>query len=64
MPRKIRQLIKDIEKAGFENRGGKGNHRNYIHPQGIVTTISGKTGSDAKHYQEKQVKLKIKEIQQ
>ncbi|MCH7613268.1 MAG: type II toxin-antitoxin system HicA family toxin [Candidatus Marinimicrobia bacterium] len=63
MPRKIRELIKDLEKAGFVNRSGKGSHRNYIHPQGIVITISGKTGSDVKHYQEKQVKRKIKEIQ-
>ncbi len=62
MPRKIRELIKDLEKAGFVNRGGKGSHRNYIHPQGIVITISGKIGSDAKHYQEKQVKRKIEKI--
>ncbi len=64
MPRKIRELIKDLEKAGFVNRGGKGSHRNYLHPQGIVITISGNPGSDAKHYQEKQVKRKIKEIQE
>lgn len=63
MPRKIRQLITDLERAGFVNRGGKGSHRNYLHPQGIVITISGAPGSDAKHYQEKQVKRKIKEIQ-
>ena len=60
MARKINQLIKDLEKAGFNNRGGKGSHRNYIHPKGIVITISGKLGSDAKHYQEKEVKIKIK----
>lgn len=62
MPRKIRQLIKDLEKAGFENRGGKGSHRNYLHPKGIVLTISGKLGDDAKRYQEKLVKSKIEEI--
>ena len=59
MPRKIRQLIKELEKAGFVNRGGKGNHRNLIHPNGIAMTISGNLGDDAKHYQEKEVELKI-----
>ena len=60
MPRKIRQLIKELEKAGFINRGGRGSHRNFIHPKGIAMTISGKIGDDAKPYQEKEVDLKIK----
>ncbi len=62
MPRKIRELIIELEKAGFVNRGGKGSHRNYIHPEGIVVTISNSLGSDAKPYQEKLVKQKIREI--
>ncbi|MCD4691611.1 MAG: type II toxin-antitoxin system HicA family toxin [Calditrichales bacterium] len=61
MPRKIKELIKELEKAGFVNRGGKGSHRNYIHSEGIVVTISGNLGSDAKPYQEKLVKQKIQE---
>ena len=60
MPRKIRQLIKDLEKAGSINRGGKDSHRNLIHPKGIAITISGKLGDDAKQYQKKEVQLKIK----
>ncbi len=60
MPRKIKQLIKELEKAGFINREGNGSHRNLIHPKGIAITISGKLGDDAKHYQEKEVELKIK----
>ncbi len=60
MGRKIKQLIKNLEKEGFVNRGGKGSHRNYLHPNGIVITISGKLGDDAKHYQEKEVAIKIK----
>jgi len=63
MARKIRQLIKELEKAGFINRGGKGSHRNYIHPKGVAITISGKLGDDAKHYQEKEFEVKIKESQ-
>ena len=60
MARKIRQLIKDLEKAGFINRGDKGSHRNFIHPKGIAITVSGKLGDDAKHYQEKELESKIK----
>lgn len=60
--KKIRQLIKDLEGAGFVNRGGKGSHRNYLHEKGIVLTISGKLGDDAKPYREKLVRQKIEEV--
>ncbi len=64
MPRKIRQLIADLEKAGFINRGGKGSHRNYTHPNcQQPITISGKIGDDAKTYQERQTKKAIEESQ-
>ena len=63
MPRKIRQLIKDLENAGFANRGGKDSHRNYLHEKGVALTISGKLGDDAKPYQEKLVKQKIREVE-
>ena len=33
MPRKIRELIRELEAAGFVDRGGKGSHRNY---QGLL----------------------------
>jgi predicted RNA binding protein YcfA (HicA-like mRNA interferase family) len=55
MPRKIRELVRDLENAGFKNRGGKGSHRNFEHPTGWRVTLSGKLGSDAKPYQEKTV---------
>ena len=64
MPRKVRQLIADLEKAGFVNRGGKGSHRNFIHPTGLRLTVSGNTGYDAKSYQEREVRRKIEEAQQ
>lgn len=63
MPRKIRELISDLERAGFVNRGGKGSHRNFLHPSyPVPVRISGKTGSDALPYQEKAVKLALKEV--
>jgi len=62
MPKKIRILIKELQKAGFVNRGGKGSHRNYLHPSGIVITISGNLNDDAKPYQEKLVKQKIEDL--
>ena len=63
MTRKIRDLIKDLEMAGFVDRGGKGSHRNFSHVSGVVLTISGKSGDDAKHYQEKLIQQKIQETQ-
>ncbi len=60
MPRKIRDLIADLEAAGFINRGGKGSHRNFVNGK-VRCTISGKTGDDAKTYQERQVKDRIAE---
>ncbi len=62
MPRKIRELIRDLHRAGFVNRGGKGNHRNFKHPSGIRITISGNTGHDAKRYQEREVEKAIREV--
>jgi len=63
MPRKVRQLMADLEKAGFVNRGGKGSHRNYIHPTGARVTLSGQPGHDAHPYQEGQVRRQIEESQ-
>jgi predicted RNA binding protein YcfA (HicA-like mRNA interferase family) len=61
MPRKLRELIRDLERAGFINRGGKGSHRNFEHEKGIRVTLSGRPGDDVKPYQEREVKLKIQE---
>lgn len=62
MPPKIREIIKELEKAGFINRGGKGDHRNFVHPKvAKPITISGKAGNDAKYYQIKAVKVAIEE---
>ena len=63
MPKKIRQLIADLKRAGFTDRGGKGSHRNFRHPKGPRVTIAGKLGDDAEPYQERDVKKNIEESQ-
>jgi predicted RNA binding protein YcfA (HicA-like mRNA interferase family) len=65
-PRKIRQLVADLERAGFYLApGGKGSHRKFRHerrPGALI--LSGKDGDDAQHYQEKQTRDAIREISQ
>jgi predicted RNA binding protein YcfA (HicA-like mRNA interferase family) len=64
MPPKIRELISDLERAGFRNRGGKGDHRNYVHPRlSKPVTISGKLGDDAKRYQIRAVEAALAELE-
>ena len=62
MPRKIRELIRDLLKAGFIDRGGKGSHRNFKHPSGPRITISGRPGDDARRYQEHELRRLLKEV--
>ena len=59
MPRKIRQLVADLEQAEFKLvPGGKGSHRKFRHPKFPGSLIlSGQSGDDAKHYQGYQEKL-------
>ena len=62
MPRKVRELIRELETAGFVNRGGRGSHRNFVHPKvARPVTLAGPEGSDAKAYQEKAVRSAIRE---
>jgi len=62
VPPKIRQLIADLEAAGFVNRGGKGSHRNFVHPKVLKpVTISGQLGDDARRYQIRAAQLAIEE---
>lgn len=62
MPPKIAELIDELEQAGFVNRGGKGSHRNFVHPKvAKPITVSGGRSDDAKHYQLRAVKAAIRE---
>ena len=67
MPRKVRDLVRDLRDAGFSqvSGGGKGSHRKFTHPRyaGAVT-LSGQDADDAKHYQEKQVRRAIEDVKE
>jgi predicted RNA binding protein YcfA (HicA-like mRNA interferase family) len=64
MPRKIRQLVADLESAGWlPAGGGKGSHRKFAHPRSRRKIIlSGASGADAHPYQEKLVKQAVLEV--
>ncbi|MCC5845410.1 MAG: type II toxin-antitoxin system HicA family toxin [Verrucomicrobia bacterium] len=59
MPKKIRDLIRAMKKAGFSGSGEKGSHRNFTHPNGMKITLSGNPSQDAKRYQEREVEKVI-----
>lgn len=66
MPRKIRELVAELESAGFVIvPGGKGSHRKFRHEnfQGAVM-LSGRDGDDAYPYQEKQIRNALRAIHQ
>ncbi len=63
MPRKLRDLFKDMRKAGFDELPGrgKGDHAVWRHPLAPrhKLTLDGRPGDDAKPYQERQVRAAI-----
>jgi predicted RNA binding protein YcfA (HicA-like mRNA interferase family) len=63
VPWKIRDLLKDLRKAGFTLApGGKGSHRKFEHPAvKIPAIIPGRDGDDAKAYLERHIAETINE---
>ncbi|MBW4055824.1 MAG: type II toxin-antitoxin system HicA family toxin [Proteobacteria bacterium] len=66
MPPKLRaklpEIIALLKQAGFTDRGGKGSHRNFTHPNCTMpVTICGNPGDDAKPYQKRLVQKVIEE---
>jgi len=62
MPRKIRELIGDLEAAGFVRHPGKGSHRKFFHDRvAEPVVVSGNLGDDVRPYQEKNVRRAIEE---
>jgi hypothetical protein len=65
MPKKIRELKSMLLKAEFTYRPAKGSHTVWIHellPE-LPLTIAGKDGDDAKLYLEKEVKQRLKKLE-
>jgi predicted RNA binding protein YcfA (HicA-like mRNA interferase family) len=64
MPRKIRELLSDLRRAGFVLDRQSGSHRQFKHFRfaGVVT-VSGGEGHDAKPYQERQIQAAIQRVQ-
>jgi predicted RNA binding protein YcfA (HicA-like mRNA interferase family) len=62
MPPKLRETIALLKQAGFSDRGGKGNHRNFTHHDcSMPVTLSGNPGDDVKPYQQRLVQKVIEE---
>jgi predicted RNA binding protein YcfA (HicA-like mRNA interferase family) len=59
MPRKIRQLIAVLERAGFMRVATQISHRKFRHATGTTVIISGQSGADAHRYQEKDLQRAI-----
>ncbi|MBE9174980.1 type II toxin-antitoxin system HicA family toxin [Synechocystis salina LEGE 06155] len=66
MPKKIRELKAMLSKAGFTKRPGKGSHSIWVHEKipELPITIAGKDGDDAKIYLERQVKQRLKKLEE
>jgi predicted RNA binding protein YcfA (HicA-like mRNA interferase family) len=67
MPPKIRDLERQLIRAGFkvEPGRGKGSHRVYKHPavRGVTVTIAGQLGDDADRYQVTDVSEALAHVQ-
>ena len=63
MPKKVRELKNILRKAGFKESSGKGSHTKWSHRLLSGKIIrSGKDGSDAKPYQERDVEKALKRL--
>jgi predicted RNA binding protein YcfA (HicA-like mRNA interferase family) len=64
VPRKIRQLIRDLKKADWEIDHISGSHRIFKHQKvGGHVSLAGKDGDDGKPYEEKNVREAIQKSQ-
>ena len=57
MPKKIKELISELEKAGFVNRSGKDSDRNFIHPLVMKPVVLfGNTGVMPRNIRKKRLR--------
>ena len=66
MPRKLRQLRKDLLNMGFYLDHQTGSHQVWKHPliSGVSVNIVGKDGADAKPYQERELRDALQRLQE
>ena len=64
VPRKIRELKADLQKAGFRLRPGKGSHTVWKHPllPNERVSLAGNDGDDAERYQEREVRIALEKL--
>ena len=64
MPRKLRELRRDLRRAGFHIVRQSGSHQTWRHADvvGASVTLSGSDGADAKPYQEEDVRQEIAKV--
>ena len=64
MPRKLRQLRADLQRAGFTVDHQRGSHQVWKHAliPGVSANLVGKDGADAKPYQEREVREALQRL--
>ncbi len=65
LPRKIRDLERDLRRAGFVRRQGKGSHRQWVHhlmPDRPLT-MSGSLGTAGRRYRETQIREVLADLE-
>lgn len=64
LPRKLRELRRDLRQAGCVKIRQEGSHETWTHPVApeVKVTLAGADGQDAKHYQEEQVSEALRAI--
>ena len=66
MPRKIRQLRSDLQRAGFYLDHQTGSHQIWKHSliSGVSVNLVGKDSADAKLYQEREIQEALRKLQE
>ncbi len=64
MPRKLRQLMADLRRAGASVVRQRGSHATWQHPAipGVLVELAGQDGDDAQPYQERDVREALRRI--
>ncbi len=57
MARKVRDLIRDLKRAGFVDRGGKRSHGNFVHPK-VAKPVTMAMNEKAQYYPREALSLR------